>query len=370
MYFDLSKPQKLLGQSVREFCKREVPAERVRALMETASAMDDSLWREVADQGWIGLHLDEAVGGLGLGPVELAVVAEELGRACLPGPWLSTNWAATLLAATGGAVAEQYLPGILDGSAQATVAVLEEHASWDACANDLQTSLSADGTKLSGGKQMVLQAEQAELLLCLAQHAGEYCLLSVAARADGVRINATPGIDSTRKLYQCEFDNVPVSSDQILARGEAACAAWQQSQSVATVAVCAEMLGAMEWMLAATVEYAKTRKQFDRVIGAYQSVQHKCADMLLLTESARSAIWYAAWSLQEETENSESSVSVAKVYASEAARQVGDLAVQVHGGIGFTWEHDLHLYYKRVKANEYLFGSPACHREKLAELIL
>lgn len=379
MYFDLSKPQKLLQQSVRDFCKREIPISRVRALMETDSAMDDSLWMEMAEQGWIGLHLDEQYGGLGLGPVELSVVAEELGRACVPGPWLSTNWAATLLASIGGPVASELLPGVFDGSTRITIAALEEQGSWSFDPVVMETRLSENGKKtvteavtvnvLNGRKYLVQHAQQADHLLCVAGVDDELCLLTIPVASDGLRITSTPGIDATRKVYQCDFSNVPIRRDQILARGDEARQALQQSQNVAMVAVCSEMLGILQWLLKTTVEYAKSRKQFDRVIGSFQVVQHMCADLLLLTESARSAVWNAAWALQENLDANRA-VAVAKVYVSDAVRKAGNLAVQSHGGIGFTWEHDLHLYYKRAKADEYLFGDATFHRERLAEMIL
>ena len=337
--------------------------------MDTGSATDQQLFNEVADQGWIGLHLGEQFDGLGLGPVELAVVAEELGRACMPGPWLSTTWAATLLAMVDGPSAKKYVPKIIEGSSQATVAVLENQSSWDITRGQLQTTLCDDRSRLSGRKNLVLQAAHTEWIVCLARHGQEVCLVLVPSHADGVRITETPGIDATRKLYQCDFENVSISSDNCVATGESVRAAWERSQHVMLVAVTAEMLGMMQWMLETTVEYAKTRKQFDQLIGSFQSVQTKCADMLLMTESARSAVWYAAWALQEDHTNAARAVSVAKAYVSDAARTVGNFAVQVHGGIGFTWEHDLQLYYKRAKADEYLFGDATFHREKIAELV-
>ena len=370
MYFDLSKSQALLGQSVRDFCKRAFPPERVRELMETDSATDGQLWSEIADQGWIGLHLDEQYDGLGLGLVELAVVAEELGRVCAPGPWLSANWAASLLAAVGGSVASQYLPKIVDGSVQATVAVLEDQGSWDIGAGEMRTRISDDGSTLSGCKQLVIQAQQADLILCAATRAGEPCLVLVPTHTDGATISVLPGIDLTRKVYQCEFNNVQIKPEQIVASGENARRAWEQSQQVALVAVTAEMLGLMQWMFETTVEHAKSRQQFDRPIGAYQAIQAKCADILMLTESARSAVWYAAWAVQEQRDDAAKAVAVAKVFVSDAAREVGNRSIQSHGGIGFTWEHQLHLYYKRAKADEFLFGDPTHHREILAEIVV
>lgn len=368
MYFDLSRPQRLLAQAVREFCQRRCRIGRVRELMETESAFDHPLWSEIAGQGWIGLHLAEEFDGLGLGIVELAVVAEELGRACLPGPWLSVNWAATMLAMAGGSAAMAHLPKIIDGDRLVTVAALEEGGSWDLDARHLATTLDSDLT-LTGQKESVLQAQQADVLLCVVRRKHNLCLVLVPIDSEGVRVTATPGIDPTRKLARCEFDNVKLRPEQVVACDEAAMSVWESSLHVAMVAAGAEMLGLMQWMLETTTEFARTRQQFGREIGAFQAIQHHCADMLMLTESARSAVWYAAWALQEKTPEAAHAAAVAKIFVSDAVRQAGNLAVQVHGGIGFTWEHDLHLYYKRAKADEHLFGDASFHREQLAELV-
>ncbi len=367
MYFDLSKPQKLLQQAAREFCKRECPTTRVHELLDAKDGVDSELWQGIADQGWVGLHLAEEFEGLGLGLVELAVVAEELGRACAPGPWLSTNWASTTLALANTTQAKTVLPQVVDGTSQITLAILEEEHSWEISA-ETKATVDPERNQLSGTKQCVMNAAEADWILCVANLSGKLCLVSVPSDAQGVQITSTPGIDATRKLHQCDFNQVTLDTDDILAKGDAAKSALQISEHIAIVAVCAEMLGLMQHMLEMTVEYAKTRRQFDRVIGSFQAIQHMCADMLLLTESARSAVWYAAWSLDNEEADAQRAVTVAKIYTSDAVRQVGNLAVQVHGGIGFTWEHDLHLYYKRAKATEYLLGDATFHREQLARM--
>jgi alkylation response protein AidB-like acyl-CoA dehydrogenase len=182
-------------------------------------------------------------------------------------------------------------------------------------------------------------------------------------------MKATPGLDQTRKLYDVAFEGVAVGSADVLAVGEAARRALDRSMQVATLLVCADMLGGMQWILEDAVEYAKTRQQFGKPIGSFQAVQHMCADMLLWTESSRSATYFAAWALDAEPENAARHVSTAKVYVSDASREVANRGVQVHGGIGFTWEHDLQLYYKRQKASEILFGDAGHHRARLADLV-
>ncbi len=371
MDFDLSKPQKLLQQSVRDFCQRECPAERVRELMETDTAIDDVLWQGIADQGWIGLHLAEEYDGLGLGLVELAVVAEELGRACVPGPFLSTTWAATLLSLSGSsALAEKHLPQLIEGAGKGTVAFLEEGAGW--CLSQPQVTATVSGSQvtLNGKKHLVTDAGVADLMIVAARGEQGLCLVLADPSSDGVTVEATPGIDSTRKLAQVTFADATVPAANILAQGAEAESALKRSRQVGIVVVCAEMVGSSQWMLDTTVEYAKTRKQFDQLIGSFQAIQLKCADMFLQTESSRAAAYYAAWALTEGTEDAERAVSIAKSYCSDAARFVGGTAVQAHGGIGFTWEHGLHLYYKRNKANEFLFGDATYHREQIARLTI
>ena len=366
MFFDLSKPQRLLKQSVRDFARREFSSEKVRDLMETEAGVDPDLWSEIADQGWIGLHLPEQVDGLGLGAVDLAVVAEELGYACAPGPWLFVNWAATLLCACGDT---DIVPKLAEGISTATVASHEFETGWSQKHDYLATSFDSAQMQLNGQKRLVCNAEHAKWLVVTALEADEFVIVLVPRETEGLSITVSPGMDQTRRYYECVFDNVRVSQTQVLARGAKAEEAWEKAALVTTVAASAEMVGLMQWMLEATVEYSNTRKQFDKPIGSFQAVQAKCADMLMHTESARSATWYAAWALQEDDADHAKAVSIAKAYVSDAVHKVGNMAIQAHGGIGFTWEHDLQLYYKRARADEYLLGDATEHRERIASSI-
>ena len=366
MEFDLSKPQKLLQQTARELFARTCPAKRVRELMATDTALDAELWSAIADQGWLGIHLDEAAGGLGLGVVELAVVAEEVGRACMSGPFLGTVWAATLAAAA--APKSSHLEPLATGAAKGAVALLEPDTLWAPADVQLKAAPSGGGFKLTGRKSLVLDAASADVILTVARTPDGLGVFAARPGAAGVKLTTTTGLDATRKLCDVDFEGASIAADDVLAVGPEALRALQRSIAVATLAVGADMLGGMSWILADTVEYAKTRQQFGKVIGSFQAVQHMCADMLLLAESSRSAVYYAAWALDAEPASAARHVSIAKAYASDAAREVANRGVQVHGGIGFTWEHDLQLYYKRSKASEVLFGDAAYHRALLAEL--
>jgi alkylation response protein AidB-like acyl-CoA dehydrogenase len=367
MEFELSKPQRLLQKSARELFTRACPAKKVRELMATDTALDAALWSAVAEQGWPGIHLSEANGGLGLGVVDLAAVGEEMGRACFPGTFLGTVWAATLIAQAN--AASKYLRPLAAGESKGAVALLEAEASWDLSGVRLQARQAGSGYQLTGRKSFVCDAGEADVIVCVAKAGSEFALLALPAAAAGVSIRPTPGLDQTRKIYDVAFEGVAVGAEGVLAIGEAASRALTRSTQVATLLVCADMLGGMQWILEDAVEYAKTRQQFGKPIGSFQAVQHMCADMLLWTESSRSAVYFAAWALDAEPESAARAVSTAKSYASEASREVANRGVQVHGGIGFTWEHDLQLYYKRSTASEILFGDAGHHGAQLADLV-
>ncbi len=371
MDFDLSKPQKLLKESARALLARACGPGRVRELMGTETAHDEGLWREMAEQGWTGLVVPEAEGGLGLGLVETAAVAEEMGRACLPGAFLSTLFAAALIGRAGSeGQRAKYLGPIAAGELKATVALLEEGASWDVDAVKVGAARAGGRLTLNGRKLFVPDAGAADLIVCAARDDDALALLPVGRGAEGLGVRPTPSMDETRKLYEVTFEGVGVSESDALGAGGDARGALRRALEVSTAVLCAEMVGGMQWVLDTTVEYAKTRQQFGRPIGSFQAVQHMCADMLLMTESARSAAYYAAWALTEGDPQASLAVSVAKAYCSDAYREVANRGVQVHGGIGFTWEHDLQLYYKRSKSSETLFGDATFHRERIARLVV
>ncbi|HEX8000551.1 MAG TPA: acyl-CoA dehydrogenase family protein [Pyrinomonadaceae bacterium] len=372
MDFDLSKPQKLLKDSARAFLARECGPERVRELMETEMAHDDGLWQAIGEQGWTGLLVAEEHGGLALGLVEMAAVAEEMGRACLPGPFLSTLLAAALVERAGSAGQRaKYLEPVAAGELKATVALLEEGASWKpdsvrlAAAREPGSNFSVRGRKL-----FVPDAEVCDVIICVAREGDALVLLPVERAAEGLSVKPMASMDGTRKLYEVSFEGVSVAEADALGADGDAGGALKGALEVATVALCAEMVGGMQWVLDTTVEYAKTRQQFGRAIGSFQAVQHQCADMLLMTESARSAAYYAAWTLTENDPAASVAVSIAKAYCSDAYREVCNRGIQVHGGIGFTWEHNLQLYYRRSKSSETLYGDATFHRERIAELVV
>jgi alkylation response protein AidB-like acyl-CoA dehydrogenase len=299
------------------------------------------------------------------------VVAEEMGRACLPGPFLSTITAAALIERAGSeAHCRRYLQPIVEGQLKATIALLEENANWDPESIKLKARRDGDLFTLAGKKLFVPDAKTADLLICVVRNGDGVSLLPVERGTEGVEIKPMPAMDATRKVYEVGFENVSITAANLLGADGDARGALNNALEVATVALCAEMVGGMQWILDTSVEYAKTRQQFGRVIGSFQAVQHQCADMLLLTESARSAAYYAAWALTENDPMAQLSVSMAKAYCSDAFREVANRGVQIHGGVGFTWEHDLQLFYKRSKSSETMLGDATFHRERIARQIV
>jgi alkylation response protein AidB-like acyl-CoA dehydrogenase len=357
MEFGLSESQRLLKDNARKFFAGECPIEEVRRLMETDTAYDEALWAKIAEQGYTGIIFPEEYGGVGLGKVELILLMEEAGRALFPGPLFST---VALAGAALDAMAtpdqkKKYLAPICGGEARATLAIVEDTASWNAA--DVQMA-SANG-KLTGEKLFVPDAVVADFMIVVARDG----VFVVDAKAQGMKVEPMEGMDPTRKLYSVRFNNTPAEK-----LGNAAGLA--RALDIAATALVAEMVGGMQRTLDITVEYAKMRKQFGKPIGMFQAVQHQCADMYVETESARSAVYYAAWALEENVPDAAVAVSIAKMYASDAGRTVGNRGIQVHGGMGFTWENDLHLYYRRAKVSETTFGDSTYHRERIARLVI
>jgi len=357
MEFGLNESQQLLKDNARKFFAGECPMAEVRRIMETDTAYDAALWAKMVEQGYTGIIFPEEYGGVGLGIVEFILLMEEAGRALVPGPFFST---VALAGALIDAVADpeqkkRYLAPICAGEARSTVAILEATASW----NSAGVQIASANGKLTGEKLFVPDAMEADFIIVVARDG----VFAVDAKASGINIQRMEALDLTRKLYSVRFSGTP-------AEKLANAAGLARALDVAAAALVAEMVGGMQRTLDITVEYAKTRKQFGKPIGMFQAVQHHCADMYLETESARSAACYAAWALEENASDAAVAVSIAKMYASDAARTVGNRGIQVHGGMGFTWENDLHLYYRRAKASETAFGDSTYHRERIARLVI
>ncbi|HUI26176.1 MAG TPA: acyl-CoA dehydrogenase family protein [Candidatus Kryptonia bacterium] len=376
MDFGFSEEQEMLRQSARQFLESECAMTYVRKMMDDDRGFSDEQWKKMAGLGWQGLIVPEDFGGAGLNMVDLIVVLEEMGRVVMPGPFFATVMFGAMPLLLGGSKAQQkkYLPGIADGSIKATLAQVEESGRWDAPGITLPATKTAAGFELSGTKLFVHDAHNSELLLVPARTSSKgekgVTLFLVDAKAPGVSITLLKTMDQTRKLCEVNFNNVAVGKDAVLGKVGAGWALLDRIVDRAKVALCGEMCGGAQKVLEMSVEYAKVREQFGRPIGSFQAIQHKCANMMVQVESSKSATYYAAWAVANDVAEAHLAACMAKAYCSDAYRMVGGEGIQIHGGIGFTWEHDMHIYFKRAKGSEVTFGDATWNRELVAQVVL
>jgi alkylation response protein AidB-like acyl-CoA dehydrogenase len=365
MYFDLTDEQQAIRSTAHDFLASRFKSERIREIAASADGFDESGWKEMAELGWAGLALPEEWGGQGLGIVELAVLFEEMGYALAPSPLLSNTTVGLALAAAGSdEQKERYLRPLAGGELRGAPALVDAGASAEPGMFTMSAEAAGDGVVLNGEKTLVMDAASADLFLVATS---DGCRHLVERDAEGVTVIPEESIDPTRRLSSVRLDGVRVAAEATL---PAAASAYFPVLHRACVAIAAESTGVAQRALEMSVEYAKDRQQFGRPIGAYQAVSHRCAQMLLETENSRSAVYGAAWAADAEPESLSLAASMAKAYASDAGWRVPDAAIQVHGGIGFTWEHDLHFFLKRGRANAAMFGGAKWHREQVAEAVL
>jgi alkylation response protein AidB-like acyl-CoA dehydrogenase len=364
MDFSFTAEHEELRQTIRRFLEREFPEARVRALMETPSGHDERIWRRMAEELALpGLVIPEQYGGAGLGPVELAIVMEEMGRVLFCGPFLSTavlSVYALLHAATEEAKGG-LLRDIASGAAIAATAL-------NPCADDTvcRAAREAGGWRLEGSVDFVVDGHVADVLLVIARTAEGRGVFRVDGDAPGLRRTPLPTLDLTRKLSRLDFSGAPGA---MISAGDAS-AALGRVFALTVGALGAEQVGGAQRCLETATEYAKTRLQFGRPIGSYQAIKHRCADMLVEVEFARSAAYHAAFRAAEQDHaEAVAAAHMAKAYCSEAYFHAAAENIQIHGGMGFTWEHSAHLYFKRAKASAVLFGDPIQHRQELARQI-
>jgi alkylation response protein AidB-like acyl-CoA dehydrogenase len=374
MDFAFSEEQEMLRSSARDFLAKECSSKVVRKLMEAPDTYDAGLWKKIAGLGWTALGIPEQYGGVGTF-LDLVVVLEEAGRALLPGPFFATMGLAVpaLIEAGTEAHKKEILTAIAQGSARATLAVTEPSGRWDAGAVTLAAKPSGGGWQLDGVKLFVPDAEVADYMIVAARTRGEgddgISLFLVKGKPAGMAVTALKTLDMTRRWSEVRFDGVKLDADSLMGPADKAWPKLKRALEWATAALCAEMIGGTQKILETSTEYAKTRHQFGKPIGIYQAVSHKLADMLVLSESGRSATYYAAWTVDADAPDRSLAASMAKAYVSDAYRKVAGDGIQVHGGIGFTWEHDLHLYFKRAKSSEVTLGDATFHRELVAQAL-
>jgi alkylation response protein AidB-like acyl-CoA dehydrogenase len=369
--FGFNEDQELLRSVVRDYLRTKTPTTFARAMMDDPVGTTEEVWRGVADLGWLGLTVPEAYGGSGLGFLDLAIVMEEAGAVCLPGPFMSTAALAIPAIATHGTESQKrhHLPEIAAGTARATVAFAESDGRWAEDAVAATAELRGEQYVLRGTKLFVPDARSADWVLVVANVAGGSGIFVVPREARGFTIEPMHTIDQTRKLDVVELNDVHVDAEALLGGARLPDGALDRLVDVARVLLAAEMCGAADAALTLSVEYVKIREQFDRKIATFQAIQHKLADMKVLLENARSLAYYAAWALDTGSEDQRIAAAMTKAYASDACVKVVADAIQVHGGIGFTWEHDLQLYFKRVKSSELTYGDATANRRAVAEAL-
>src|SRR5260221_5046276 len=365
MYFDTADEQQAIRSTARDFLAARYKSERIRELAESEHGFEQSDWEEMAELGWPGLALPEEWGGQGLGIVDLAVLFEEMGYALVPSPLLSTTVAGLALAINGtDEQRERWLRSLASGEARGTVALFDAGPPATLGGYEMEAKADGDGVVIDGEKVLMMDAATAAFFLVATSDGRRHL---VERGADGVTVSAEMWMDGTRSLCSVRCDGAGVGPEATWSGGQEKYlpVLWR-----ACVAIAAESTGLAQRTMEMAVEYAKDRQQFGRPIGAYQAVSHRCAQMLLETENSRSAVYGAAWAADAEPESLPLAASMAKAYASDAGWRVPDASIQVHGGIGFTWEHDLHFFLKRGKANAATFGDARWHRERVADLVL
>jgi alkylation response protein AidB-like acyl-CoA dehydrogenase len=377
MDFGFSEQQEILRSSARQFLERECPFEVVRRLSADSQQDAAALWQRMAALGWMGLVLPEPYGGSGLNFVDLTILMEEMGRVLLPAPFFASVvlGALTVLETATEAQKQTALARIARGELKVSLALLEVDGRYDPRGIRLRAGIRGNRAILNGTKLFVVDAHVADYVVCVARTRGGrdpeagISLFLLDMKAPGVTCTPLASLDPTRRLCEVSFHRVSVSLDHMLGERDTAWPALQCALDKATVALCAEMVGGAEKAMEMCIEYAKTRVQFGRQIGAFQAVKHKIADMKVLVENAKSVVYYAAWAVATRASEAASAASMAKAYCSDMYTQVAADGIQVHGGIGFTWDHPMHLYFKRAKSSEVLLGNAAWHRERTATLI-
>jgi alkylation response protein AidB-like acyl-CoA dehydrogenase len=370
MSFSFTEDHEHLRQVVRRFLQEKSPSHEVRRLMEDAGNRDDAVWRQMAEQlGLQGLAVPQAYGGAGYGPVELGIVLEEMGRVLLVAPYFSTvALAGQALTASGDEEAKRrWLPGIADGSLTATLAVAEESGAGEW--TDVETTAAAkgDGWVVTGSKSFVVDGHTADLLLVVARvEGGGLGLFGIEGGAAGVTRSKSDALDLTRDLATVSLDEAPA----VRVGSHEDAAPWLNAiNDLVLAAVAHEQIGGAARCLELAVDYAKVREQFGRPIGSFQAIKHKCAELLLEVESGRSAAYHAGEAVSMPGTEASIAAALAKAHCSAAFTRAAKECIQIHGGVGYTWEHDAHLYLRRAKSSELLFGTPLRQRARLADLV-
>ncbi len=369
MDFGLSDEQRHLKEAARDFLRNECPTTIVRKVMADADGVPRELYGEIAKLGWTGLIVPEKFGGAGMTTLDMAVLLEECGYAAMPGPFLFSSAIAAQVLAMGGSekLKARWLPALAEGRAIGTIAIVDESDSFEP--HDITTTARKTGAgfTLNGIKMFVPYAHLADFIIVAAQagmYGGEASLFLVETATPGVNVKTMKGLDLTRRVGRVELEGVRLKAGARL-HGEDLL---DRVVDIGAVAIAADSLGGTERALEMAVEYSKLREQFGKPIGSFQALKHAAAEIVADLEPARALLWYAAYAQDALAAEAPRAAAMAKARLSEVYSQATDRAVLMHGGIGFTWEHDIHLWFKRARFNESYFGSPVYHRERVATL--
>jgi len=369
MDFGFTPQQEMIRNEAAAFLSRECAMPLVRELMVTEHSHSETLWDKMASMGWMGLIFPEQYDGAGLSFVELSILMEQMGAVLMSGPYFSTVVLAglTLLESASDSQKERWLTPLARGNLKATLALTESDGRCAVSSPTVRAERDGKDYLISGTKLFVPDAQIADLIICwAAQNSGKDLMLVVVDRdSEGLTITPLKTMDQTRRLYEVTFKRVRIGRDRVLE----GYSALERVLDRAAIALSAQMIGGARRVLEMCVEFSKTRIQFGRPIGSFQAIQHRCADMLLLVESARSAVYAASCNAAENKGETGLLASIAKAYTSDAYSWIAGEGIQIHGGMGFTFEHDAHLYFKRAKADEFMFGDSNFHLDRVADYI-
>ena len=376
MEFAFTAEQDLIRETARAFCDDRGSSQRVRGVIETHAGYDTAVWEQITSElGWAGIAIPERFGGAGLGMVELGILLHEQGRRLLPSPFFSTVClAAPIIAALGTETQKAQLLGQIAVGKTRMAAALTGLRGIPGCAGiTAELQRSGNRYRLQGESSFVIYGHAYDVLLVAARAPGTrdmegVSVVAVESARPGVTAERLPMLDLTRPMARLSFD-VDVGVESVIGEPEGAGCGLEEAMQLARIALACESVGGAEWTLAMTTSYVSQRIQFGRPVGSFQAVKHRLADMMLVLEAARSASWYAACVADERSEELAEAAAIAKASCADAFFNCAGNAIQLHGGIGFTWEHDAHLYFKRARAASTLLGSPAWQREHLARLM-
>ena len=373
MDFDLTADQKLFRATTREFLEKEMPLTRVRELASSGIGFESDWWKRGSELGWNAMTVDPAAGGdsiSGEGLVDACIVAEEMGRLVSPGPLLGTNLvAAALSGAASAADHAEVIAALMAGEAVASWAVYEPRHGWAPLAPQVQARPDGSGYVVTGVKDRVDSGDQADYFLVTAAAPDGLVQLIVPAAAPGVTVTRQHSLDLVRRYARVELDGVAVPATDVVSPAGSAESAVNRQIQTAVALQCAETAGAIERVFEFTVQWAFDRYSFGRPLASYQALKHRFADMKLWLEACQATAGAAAHAAAQQADDADELASVAKSYVGQRATDLIQDCVQLHGGIGVTWEHDIHLYLRRATVNRAMFGTPSEHRRRLADIL-